>query len=288
MIREPGIYDIPISEYVADPCEFPSLSASIASVLLDRSPAHAFVRHPRLTKQPAAEEWNAKTNFGSAVHSLVFGGPKVQPYGYENWRKKEAQEDRADALKAGLIPLLLEEYERARVIAKSARAFLKPFEAGGVECEQTLVWQEREAWCRVRPDLMTSDMRTMVDLKVTGTNAREANKQFFSQGYDVQAAFMERGADALDAKGQGRRQIIYLFVEDEPPHAFMPLLVSEGTLTLARKKYRAAVNAWRVCLETQTWPAYPATLVPTETPAWAESAWLNRELAGSVNVEEFA
>lgn len=286
MIREPGIYDIPISEYVADPCEFPSLSASIASVLLDRSPAHAFVRHPRFTKQDP-EEWIPQANFGSAVHSLVFGGQKVQPYGYENWKTKDAQRKKADALRAGLIPLLSLDYDKAREAARNVVATIGGLMLRG-PTEQTVVWQERGAWCRVRPDEMDPDMRTVIDLKVTGTNARECNKQFFSQGYDMQAAFIERGLDAIDPDGRGRRKIIYLFVESAPPYASVPLIVSEATLTIARKKFNAAVNLWRKCTKTQRWPGYPSEPVSSHMPSWAEDQWLAHELSGSVNIEEAA
>ena len=43
-----GIHDIPPREYHADPCPAPSLSRSIAKLLVERSPAHAYAAHPRL------------------------------------------------------------------------------------------------------------------------------------------------------------------------------------------------------------------------------------------------
>lgn len=286
MIAAPGIYaDIPIGVYVADPCEIPSLSSSIAKILLDRSPAHAFVAHPRLTK-PKPEAWSAQANFGSAVHSLVFGGQKVQPYGYDDWRKKEAQVDKADALKCGLIPLLTHEYDDARTIAAAVKEHLAPYGDDTLD-EQTIVWDEGGALCRTRPDRMSGDMSTIIDLKVTGTNARECNRQFFSQGYDMQAALLERGADAVDPDGRGKRNIIYLFVENEPPFAAVPLQITEAVLTIARKKFHAAVNLWRDCLANNAWPSYPITPIKAEMPSWAEAQWLARELNDpTVKVDE--
>lgn len=284
-----GIHsDISIDAYVADPCPEPSLSASIASILVNRSPAHAYAAHPRLTPSPKAE-WSAAANFGSAVHSLVFGGPKVQRYGYADWRKKEAQEDRANCLKGGEIPLLLHEYDEAKKIA-TATAFTLEKIVGdyrGLEMERTVIWQEGKAWCRVRPDAMTPDRRTVVDLKVTGVDLGNggANRQFFNQGYDMQAAFLERGLDAHDPDGAGKRWIIYLFVEREAPHAALPVLVSESTLMIARKKFNAALNLWRECTTSKRWPAYPLELTSSVMPGWQEQAWLARELAGDVNVE---
>ena len=41
-----GIFTIPAADYHADPCEVPSLSASIASLLVNRSPFHAWSAIP--------------------------------------------------------------------------------------------------------------------------------------------------------------------------------------------------------------------------------------------------
>lgn len=284
-----GIHDdISIDAYVADPCAEPSLSASIASILVNRSPAHAYAAHPRFNPAPKAE-WSAAANFGSAVHSLVFGGPKVQRYGYADWRKKEAQEDRKNCLAMGEIPLLMEDYDRARAIATNVAYDLEQIvgEFHGLAMERTVIWQEGATWCRVRPDAMTPDRRQIVDLKVTGVDIGNggANRQFFGQGYDMQAAFLERGLDAVDPQGAGKRQIIYLFVEAEPPHAAIPIRVSEATLVVARKKFNAALNLWRECTRTKRWPAYPLEPVSSDMPGWQEQAWLARELSGAVDVE---
>jgi hypothetical protein len=39
------------------------------------------------------------------------------------------------------------------------------FELG--EAEQSILWQEDNAWCRCRPDLLSSDRRIVVDYKTT-------------------------------------------------------------------------------------------------------------------------
>jgi hypothetical protein len=136
---------------------------------------------------------------------------------------------------------------------------------------------------------MTHDFRDIIDLKVTGTNARECNRQFFGQGYDMQAAFLEAGADTLSPATKGKRRIIYLFQESEPPFASSALLISEGTLVIARKKMMAAINLWKSCMETKIWPGYPSELIPSARPSWDETSWLIREeMDPSIRVEDAA
>lgn len=286
MISTPGIYDdISISDYVADPCEAPSLSASIASLLLERSPAHAFLAHPHLTPQQP-EEWSAAANFGSAVHAAVFGGPKVHFLDAKDWRTKEAKEVRAAILKIGDVPLLAHEAERLNNIAEAVRRGIALTGLTLYRAEATICWQSAGTWFRTRPDVIGPDMRVLLDLKVTGVSARDPNAHFFSQGYDMQAAFMEHGADAIDPNNRGRRQIYYLFVEDEPPYAHRLLQLSEGTMMLARRKFNAATNLWRKCLATCAWPGYGDDIVISERPGWNESAWLTREMNDpAINVE---
>ena len=43
-----GIYNILAEQYHADPCVTASLSSSIAKILIEQSPMHAWMAHPRL------------------------------------------------------------------------------------------------------------------------------------------------------------------------------------------------------------------------------------------------
>ena len=71
--KSPGIYEIPATEYHADPCPEPSLSASVARTLIDRSPLHAWMQHPKLGGQQE-EKPAARMSLGSAAHSVILQG----------------------------------------------------------------------------------------------------------------------------------------------------------------------------------------------------------------------
>lgn len=290
MNRTPGIYDnISIDDYVYDRVtDVPTLSSSVASILIDRSPAHARIAHPRFNPAVMLErEFSAAANFGSAVHAMVFGGPHIVSIDADDWRKKEAKELRDRTLLDGGIPLLRADALRASDCAAVAGRVVADLTRQAFAFENTILFKVGQTLCRCRPDAMTEDRRLILDLKVTGTNARESNRQFFSQGYDLQAAFLERGADSLDEDGIGKREVIYLFVESEPPFGYQLLEVSEGTLSIARKKMNAAVNMWTRCLKENRWPAYQSSRTLTQRPSYDESAWLNREMTDeTIKVEE--
>jgi hypothetical protein len=76
-ITEPGLYEgVPETVYHADPVEpGPSLSSSIAKLLVTRSPRHAWHEHPRLRKAKALEvEAPSKAmDIGTAAHKLILG-----------------------------------------------------------------------------------------------------------------------------------------------------------------------------------------------------------------------
>jgi len=292
MKLSPGIHpSISIDDYVFDRlCETPTLSASIAGTILDRSLAHARIKNARFNPAVIFEqEFSRPANFGSAVHAMVFGGPHIAVIDADGYTTKDAKSLRDRTLMDGGVPLLRAEHLRATAIADVVTGVLVDLTKQAFDFEHTIIFNHGPTLCRARPDAITPDRRLILDLKVTGTNARDANRQFFSQGYDLQAAFLEAGADSLDEDGMGKREIIYLFVESEPPFAYSMLQVSEGTLSIARKKMRAAVNLWDRALRKNEWPAYQSSRTLTERPSWDESSWLNREMTDpTIKVEEAA
>ena len=150
--------DMPADEYHADPCETPSLSASMAKVIDNESMAHAHAYHPRLGNTSKAKEQTKAMRSGSILHWLATGRdkpaiviageytsvnerplPKTGPVDwipddinetpiveYDAYRKKSARLFKDQALARGLVPMKRAEYDDA--IAKAtpmAEAFKK-------------------------------------------------------------------------------------------------------------------------------------------------------------------
>ena len=173
---------MPEGRYHADPCETPSLSSSIARVLNDQSPAHAYLRHPRLGGAPSVH--SKQFDFGKSGHTLLLkrGQPlapvwiqnvsKGKPEHWcvpdnpdepdpatilgfkpaENWRTAIAREAQAKLRAEGRIPVL--EADRKEMmtavtswrekLAKHRDEFGKPdpIRLDGV-CERVAIWHSR-------------------------------------------------------------------------------------------------------------------------------------------------
>ncbi len=99
-------YDVAAARYHADPCVKPSLSSSIAKILLEKTPRHAWYAHPRLNPDFAANT-DTKFDLGSVVHELMLGkGVGYAVIKAADYRAKTAQAARQAAREEGKVPLL--------------------------------------------------------------------------------------------------------------------------------------------------------------------------------------
>ncbi len=286
-ITEPGLYrDVPDADYHADPCPEPSLSSTLAKVLLSRSPLHAAVRHPRLAKRQQCEE-KAAFDLGRVAHALLLGrGADFAVIDHEDWRTKAAREARDEAREQGLTPILRPQFEQAEAMVASLRDQLRQHEcAGAFEgglAEATLVWREENGvWCRARIDWMPdppTDGIVIYDYKTTSASAEPAafgGRNLFALGYDIQAAFYLRGIGAV--LGIGDARLRFVVQETEEPFAATVLEIGPGSLAMAGRQVTKAIEVWGRCLETGIWPAYPPRVCHVEAPAWHEHRVLDAE-----------
>lgn len=267
MTRAAGIHpDLPMHEYLSDPCPEPSLSTTTADLLLTRSPLHAWWAHPRLGGHRGDD--SSRAELGSAVHAALFGGEPVvyAPEEFHDWRKKDAQLFRDGARERGEIPLLARQRETIEMIAEPARERLAAL--GVPDVEHTILWQDT-TWCRSRPDALSEDRRLIVDYKTT-TNADPSSwirSTIISGAYDVQAGLVLRGLESL--LGSARREFLFLIQEIEPPYCLSVIGLGPEFIELAARKVEAAVTRWAACLESKRFPAYDARTHYATPPTYA-------------------
>jgi hypothetical protein len=285
-ITEPGIYAIDDDNYHADAlCESPSLSSTIARLLVQRSPRHGWYEHPRLN--PVQEEKKVKTmDVGSAMHALLLGhGRDIEVLDYPTWATKASKADRDQARDLGRIPLLTHVYERAVKLVAAAHEQINGFEelAGlfdGALFEHAVVWQEFGGiWCRAKLDILKEfpDFIADVDFKSTDKIAspQTVGRQVFSMGYDVQKAFYRRGLRRMFPHKPIRTFV--MAQEREGPGAITVVEPDEQVIALADKKAVVGMKLWAQCLSTGEWPAYPPVITTLQLPPWVERDWAELE-----------
>jgi hypothetical protein len=286
------IADLAAADYHADTLkDVPTLSASIANLLLNRSPLHAWTAHPKLNPDWQPDD-DAKYDVGTVAHAMLLEGTaNVDVCTYDSWRSNDAKEAR-DASRANRrTPLLAHQFEEVLGMCNAVADQLKAFDIDPVPLtagkpEQTMVWQDSETgvWCRARIDWLHDDLSAIDDLKTTTRSAHPEAfaKNLYSYGCDVQAAFYLRGLRTLEiANADVIRyeppQWRWIAVETSPPYGLSVVEPGPAVLELADAKVDAALKLWAECLERDVWPGYPTKVATAELPAWEEARWLARE-----------
>ena len=281
IITAPGVYDLTTEQYDTIRTPKQALRSSVAKILLRQTAAHAWTAHPRLN--PNFEiETNKKFDRGNCCHELLLRGSanRIQVIsGFDDWRKKEAQERRAAAYADGMIPMLDHEIAAAREMHAAAlqqlaghRDSADIFTDGAAE--KTLVWKEtvrgQEIWLQVRLDFLPNQARERVfgDFKSLATNVNPdiLHRYAFSADWDFQEAFYRRGVTAVLGIEQPRFK--FVVQECDPPYALVVVDFPPEAKDYADSKVEQAIDYWAWCLAKNAWPAYPAFTCTLEVPPW--------------------
>lgn len=309
----PGIYfNMPAAKYFADPCPEPSLTQSIAKILLEKSPMHAYFKHPRLN--PAAnvdedgaliddEKQTSTKAIGNAAHKIVLGRGKdvnvVMIHKREragnktitsetefedapDFKTAEARAIRDGLLQQGKVPILAKHHKAAQQLAASIREKL---DAAGCErafvqgnAEVVMIARDGDVWLRSMADWQDGYM--IYDLKTGGTSAAPdaIPNRIADQGWHIQAAMQERILDLLYPADAGRRHWRFVAVEQSEPFGLTVNELPESTMTIGRQQLDRAIRIWRHCINHCVWPGYPPEVNRPELPDWSKREWLEREM----------
>jgi hypothetical protein len=287
-------HDVPAADYHADPAELPSLSSSVAEIIVEKTPRHAWCAHPRLN--PGFAAWKArqekksegKFNLGNVVHELMLGkGGGFEILDFPDYKTKVAQVLRSDAREAGLTPILRHQHAQALEIVREAcyaLADISEWGQGG-DSETVLIWRQEGVLCRAMLDWLDPDFTQIWDIKTTsaGLSDLALSRTIVNNGYDLSAAFYVLGMTAIFPDLAGRFKFRWIFVETEEPFEVRVIEADATTLAIGLKKANYAIEKWRRCMEDgphiSRWPGYPRRIESLDYPQWAESTWLAREEA---------
>lgn len=283
----PGLYRMPAEVYHADPCPEPSLSSSIAKLLVDRSPEHAFHAHPRLSGPKDEPEPTRPKEVGTATHKLLLDqGRDLVVVEADDWKTKLAKTERAAAYAAGHCPILRPDLEKAEALASQALARLadvpgcEGFRAAPAEI--VAVARDRSgAWLRIMMDKVeiTDHGAIIWDVKTGEQPAapQGLGRRIENMAMEVQAALYVHVLGLLLPRLQGRIVFRWAFVENDPPHALIVNEVDGAGGHVGERKVALALHRWNQALRTGEWPSYPARIIRAEYPEYAARRWAERE-----------
>jgi hypothetical protein len=139
-------------------------------------------------------------------------------------------------------------------------------------CEVTALWTDPETGmaCKARYDRVVANFENVVclaDLK----RARDASPRGFNRAVadyrlDIQAAHYLAGMDEI--YGEALRRFVFLAVEPTRPHAVATYEISGDELAIGRRDWRAALNQYAECSDSNVWRGYFDGITQVRLPAW--------------------
>lgn len=283
-IVAPGVYDVPESAYHSDPAPSPSLSSTIAKMLLAKTPLHAWLACPRLN--PDWEPLNKKTfDIGRAAHREVLGRgvdwveiPADMLASNGAASTKAAKEFIENARANGQTPIKADEGQAVLDISAKVRMRL---EMMGIELrpersEMAAFAEIDSVWCRCLVDNAPANARApLYDLKTTtDANPDKIARAIMDYGYDVQAQHYREVWKAATGEDRPFR---FIFVEKDPPYEVCVIELTGADLDMAQRRISRARAIFRDCLAANDWPGYPLQVVQVKLPEFYQDRWLDRE-----------
>jgi hypothetical protein len=302
MINAPGIYEIEAAKYHKDPMPVPSLSCSIARMLIRQTPMHAWQAHARFGAVGVVP--NAAMDDGSAVHAMFAGQDHlIEPvravYGVKtkdkskiglpvrDYKTADAQDERDEIRAMGRIPVLQYRHKELKYCYEAIRIQLEKAEDGAVflsqgRSEVMAVAREGETWLRALVDRLPDDPKLPPgDLKLTELSAAPGGwERRLQTEYAFQAAFYARVLKG--AEGHERPPMRFGVGELEPPHGAVIMAAAPSLMMLAEAEVERAIRIWERCMSSGEWPGYPTHTAWVDAKPWqvqeAQEAMMREEM----------
>lgn len=275
--------DVSEADYHADnlgnPCTTPSLSSSLAKVLLSKSPLHAWHQHPKLGNGKREEK--AVFDLGQLAHKLLLGkGREVVIIEADDYRTKAAKAERDQAHADGKIPALVGVYENATKAAEAwtRRLADKGIVLAGGECEVQIVYQaltnRGPIWVRTMIDWLQRGPRNLIawDFKTTqSAHPVACVRSIVNYRYDVQEAAYVQGLSIWAPECS--IDFGFMFGELTAPYDITPGRLDDTLRARGEEGWnRAVVDFGDNLASSQEWPGYTPGIVTFEAPGWMVNA----------------
>lgn len=270
-----GFHQIDKRLYLEDPCVEPSLTSSLAKLILAEtggSPLHAWAAHPRLGA--IAKDPTAAMVRGDLMDSIIVGGdteiailPDMMPDAKGvmretrgEFRMDSAKQWKEEQKALGFNVCNQETYDDAN---KAAKIIVQKIADMGIDLngsthQQTIIWKDGPVWCRSRLDNLKrseTDAWRIREFKSIASATEEAiANTIWNLGYDIQAYSQIEAVKVAAQEFPLDVSFEWIFFECEPPWDVVVVPISEAWLSLGKWRWDTAVARWISCLESDVWP----------------------------------
>ena len=259
----------------------PCYSNSIGKVLLNKSPLHAWIKHPLLNPDYEGDN-EEKFALGTVAHAAILQGLDVcKPMDYADYRTGDAKEDRDAAYLAGKIPMLRKQYDEVKIMVEkgtkqiNACKGLLGLQLDNGKPEQTILLTKDETLIKMRLDWLSNDGSIIMDYKTTDIASPDQWMRSISQnGYDMQAALYKKGVEVLTGK---MPDFVFAVQETKAPYAMYFVGMNPQFLDFGESRTNRALNMWESCIKLNKWPAYDNRIMYPDLPGWSEAQWQEKE-----------
>jgi hypothetical protein len=273
---------MPMAQYQSDSmCDSPSVSSGLIKIVLNQSPSHAMLAHPKLNPNCIDRE-SGVFDRGAAAHALFLEGENgMVIIEADDWRTKLAKDQRDEARRQGRYPMLAHQAEDVyRMVEVAQQKWKGNPQLGRAQnqgnAESVVTFTDEGVLCRMRPDWLAHDYSLIVDYKSTGVSANPhtLTRLFENQQFGIQARFYQRGIEVETGK---RPRFVFMIQENFAPYAVTFASLAPAYEALADDKLKVGLSLWKTCLESNHWPTYESTLIHfVEPPTWAITQWMEK------------
>jgi hypothetical protein len=248
------------------------ISNSGLKLIGGKTPAHYFAayRDPDRVRQTTRPQMIGTALHAAALEPAAFSSEYiVSPYpdrkasGYKAWSGAQSKIilTPGEAHNVAGMHASLQGHSRVRKLLSAA---------GHFEYSMYAIDPETGQLCKIRFDRLLLN-GWAVDLKKCQDASEDAvAKAIANYDYQQQAAFY---GDVHEwATGASLEGFVFVFIEEDPPHAIGLYVIDPEDIDRGRRQYRAALNLYAQCEESGQWPGYPEAPQQIALPYWKRRA----------------
>lgn len=207
---------------------------------------------------------------GDVVHQLTLGKGQGYAVGdFKDWRTKDAQSFRDNAIADGLTPIKRAEFEEAEVVAEVMRdRIAEVLEGAEYQTEVAFLYQEMTpagpVWVRGLMDVWCEERAIILDPKCTANiYDGKVDRHIVDMGWDLQGALYPHAVGMIRPELAGRVRFRDLMVKPKPPFTSRVVALEKYAEATAIWECRRAMEKFGECLYAGRWPGFEETYYAT-------------------------